>query len=85
MLNEVCSLCRACKGYRVHCRDTQTFPEVHRHTLTSNTRDPYRMETRAFIDPIMSKFAIHHFFRHPVSILQGPGLVLPSPLTTLVH
>ena len=44
MLHEVSSFCRAFKGYRVHCRDTQMFPVVPRHTLASNIKDPFRME-----------------------------------------
>ena len=35
MLNEVSSFCRACKGYRVHCGDTQMFHVVPRHSLRS--------------------------------------------------
>ena len=43
MLHEVSSFCRAFKGYRVHCRDTQTFPVVHRRALVSYISVPDSM------------------------------------------
>ena len=44
MLHEFSSFCRAFKGFRVHCRDTQMFPVVPRHTFASNIKDPFRIE-----------------------------------------
>ena len=68
MLHEVSSFCKAFKGYRVHCRDTQMFPVVPRHTLASNIKDPFRMEMHKRLlwslkRPISLSFI---FLRHPV-------------------
>ena len=35
--------CRACRGCRVHCRDTKTFPVVPRHGLVSYRGVPVSM------------------------------------------
>ena len=44
MLVDVCFYCRACRGCRVHCRDTKTFPVVSRHGLVSCISVPDSME-----------------------------------------
>jgi len=35
LLNDVCLYAKTCRSFRVHCRDTNTFPVVPRHTLVS--------------------------------------------------
>ena len=71
MLHEVSSFCRAFNGYRVHCRDTQTFPVVPRHTLVSNTKDPLRIKRHKrllwALKPLILLSDI--FLRHPVAFV----------------
>ena len=44
MLIDLSFYCRACRGCRVHCRDTKTFPVVPRHGLVSCISVPDSME-----------------------------------------
>ena len=44
MLIDLSFYCRACEWCRVHCRDTQTFPVVPRHSLVSCISVPDSME-----------------------------------------
>ena len=68
MLHEVSSFCRAFKGYRVHCRDTQMFPVVPRYTLASNIKDPFRMERhKRLLWALKRLISLSFIFlRHPV-------------------
>ena len=70
MLHEVSSFCRAFKGNRVHCRDTQMFPVVPRHTLASNTKDPLRIKRHKrllwALKPLISLSGI--FFETPCTL-----------------
>ena len=65
MLIDLSFYCRACGWCRVHCRDTQTFPVVPRHSLVSCISVPDSMERMvqdAFKGPQMPHFANHPFF-----------------------
>ena len=44
MLIDLSFYCRACEWCRVHCRNTQTFPVVPRHSLVSCISVPDSME-----------------------------------------
>ena len=64
MLKDVSSYCRASRGCRVHCRDTNVFPVVPGHALVSFVSATICKVCRkkAFNPPKLAHFTKDPFF-----------------------